>query len=302
MAKIEFGFTMPIDQLKQMQRETYVQDIHAALDLIDGSFDSIWVIDHLDDNLESFTALTFFAAQHPQFRFGHIVVCHSFRNPALLANMAATLQLLSGGRFELGLGAGWNTAEYRAYGYDFPVGPVRVEQLEETIQIIRAMWSQPRATFEGKHHRVVDVETLLKPDPVPPLMIGGTGPRMLRLTAKYADAWDTSSVGPATYQDLTAKFAAACADVGRDPSTVRRSWSGGCVCSRNPREIKRWAGDRYVTEEDDFNFVGTPEQLVEQFQSFVDMGVTSFKVDCGGFPSLTTLELLAREVVPALNN
>src|SRR6186997_56124 len=104
MAKIEFGFTMPIDQLKQMQRETYVQDIHAALDLIDGSFDSIWVIDHLDDNLESFTALTSFAAQHPQFRFGHIVVCHSFRNPALLANMAATLQLLSGGRFELGLG------------------------------------------------------------------------------------------------------------------------------------------------------------------------------------------------------
>jgi alkanesulfonate monooxygenase SsuD/methylene tetrahydromethanopterin reductase-like flavin-dependent oxidoreductase (luciferase family) len=175
MTTIQFGFTMPIDQLKTMQRATYVQDMHRALNLIEGHFDSIWVIDHLEDVLESFTSLTFMAALHPQFRFGHIVVCHSFRNPALLANMGATLQLLSGGRFQLGIGAGWHAREYKAYGYDFPPGSVRVEQLEETLQIIRAMWTQPRASYKGKYHQINDVDCKLRPDPVPPIMICGTG-------------------------------------------------------------------------------------------------------------------------------
>jgi alkanesulfonate monooxygenase SsuD/methylene tetrahydromethanopterin reductase-like flavin-dependent oxidoreductase (luciferase family) len=300
MTPIRFGFTMPIDQLKTMQRATYVQDMHRALDLIEGHFDSIWVIDHLDDVLESFTTLTFMAALHPQFKFGHVVVCQSFRNPALLANMGATLQLLSGGRFQLGIGAGWHAREYKAYGYDFPSGSVRVEQLEETLQIIRAMWTQTSATYVGKYHRIIDVQCELRPDPMPQIMIGGTGPKMLRLTAKYADEWNVSSTGPQQYEQLSAKFARACADIGRDPATVRRSWCGGCVCSSSREEIDRFAGDRYISDEDDFSFVGTPQQVIEQLQSFIDLGVTGFMLDCGGFPNLTTLEMLVKDVIPAL--
>jgi alkanesulfonate monooxygenase SsuD/methylene tetrahydromethanopterin reductase-like flavin-dependent oxidoreductase (luciferase family) len=302
MAQIQFGFTMPIDQLKTMQRATYVQDIQRALHLIEGTFDSIWVIDHLDDVLESFTTLTFMAAQHPQFKFGHVVVCQSFRNPALLANMGATLQFLSGGRFQLGIGAGWHAEEYKLYGYDFPPGSIRVEQLEETLQIVRAMWTQPKATFTGKHHRIVDVDCELRPDPIPKIMVGGTGPKMLRLTAKYADEWNISSTGPQRYQQVSEKFARACADVGRDPSTVLRSWCGGCSCAPTQEEAERVGGDRYIVAEDDFSFVGTSQRVVDQMRRFIDLGVSRFMVDCAGFPNLTTLEMLVHEVIPELNS
>src|SRR6266545_4577647 len=112
MTKIQFGFTMPADQLEKSRRNTYVHDLNQALDLISGHFDSAWIIDHLqfgdEDILESFTTLSYMAALHPELKFGHTVLCQSFRNPALLAKMCATLQFMSGGRFILGLGAGWH--------------------------------------------------------------------------------------------------------------------------------------------------------------------------------------------------
>src|SRR5215204_4384210 len=158
MTKIKFGFTMPADQLDKARRNTYIDDLNQALNLISGRFDSAWIIDHLQDGesdmLESFTTLSYMAAVHPQLKFGHTVVCQSFRNPALLAKMGATLQFLSSGRFLLGIGAGWNEEEYKAYGYGFPPAKERVEQLEETLQIIIAMWSEKKATFKGKHYQV----------------------------------------------------------------------------------------------------------------------------------------------------
>ena len=109
---------MPADQLDKSKRGTYVKDLNRALNLVTGHFDSAWFIDHVqgdnEDLLEGFTALTYMAALHPQLKFGHTVLCQSFRNPALVAKMGATLQFLSGGRFILGIGAGWNEEEYRA--------------------------------------------------------------------------------------------------------------------------------------------------------------------------------------------
>jgi alkanesulfonate monooxygenase SsuD/methylene tetrahydromethanopterin reductase-like flavin-dependent oxidoreductase (luciferase family) len=155
MKPIQFGFIMPANQLDPIHlRSTYVADLNRALSLVAGHFDSAWVIDHLQSGaaglLEGFTTLTYATALHPQLTFGHTVLCQSFRNPALLAKMGATLQLLSGGRFVLGLGAGWDAEEYRAYGYDFPPARVRVKQLEEALQIIRALWTQEQATFAGR--------------------------------------------------------------------------------------------------------------------------------------------------------
>src|SRR5687768_11093329 len=173
MAQVEFGFTMPADALPKTGRGSYVEDLNRALELVTGHFDSAWYIDHLqfgqEDILEGFTALSYMAAQHPRLMFGHTVLCQSFRNPALLAKMGATLQFLSGGRFILGLGAGWHAEEYRAYGYDFPAGGVRVTQLEETLQIIRALWTETPATFEGKHYRVVNAYCEPRPRPMPPV-------------------------------------------------------------------------------------------------------------------------------------
>ena len=306
MTPIQFGFTMPADQLDKTRRGTFVEDLNRALNLIHGHFDSAWIIDHLqfadEDVLEGFTALSYMAALHPQLKFGHTVVCQSFRNPALLAKMGATLQFLSGGRFILGIGAGWHAEEYHAYGYEFPAAGVRVQQLEEALQIIKAMWIEKKASFAGKYYRVTEAYCEPKPDPLPPIMVGAFGPKMLRLTAKYADGWNVSSTSIDRYRRLAQEFERACAEVGRDPATVRRSWGGGCVCAPTEAQVERLAGKRYIADEDDFNFVGTPKQLVEQMRPFMDLGVDYFMLDCGGFPALTTLEMLVHEVLPTLND
>ena len=141
-----------------------------------------------------------------------------------------------------------------------------------------------------------------KPDPFPPIIVGAFGPKMLRLTAKYADGWNVSSTGIHQYRHLVAEFEHACAEVGRDPATVRRSWCGGCICVPTQAQAEHLAGARYRADEDDFSFVGTPRQVLEQMRAFINLGVDYFMVDCSGFPSLTTLELLVSEVVPTLNH
>ena len=302
MTRIQLGFCMPADKLDKGRRNTFVADLNRALDLVEGHFDSAWMIDHLQDVLEGFTALTYMAALHPKLKFGHMVLCQSFRNPALLAKMGATLQFLSGGRFILGLGAGWLEEEFRAYGYDFPPARVRVAQLEETLQIIKAMWTEEKVTFEGKYYRVVEARCEPRPEPVPAIMLGAFRPRMLRLVAKYADEWNVSSSGVDRYRRMIKEFERACAEVGRAPSAVRRSWGGGCACAPTQEEAEAFAGGLYnPNDEEDLGFVGTPMQVVEQMRPFVEMGVDYFMLDCGGFPKLTTLEMLINEVLPALN-
>src|SRR3990172_8602658 len=142
MTQIQFSFIMPQVPMDKAHRTMFVEDLNRALKLISGHFDSARIIDHLMENrsrgfddIESFTTLAYMAALHPQLKFGHTVICQSFRNPALVAKMGATLQFLSGGRFLFGIGAGWHEEEYKAYGYDFPPARVRVEQLEEALQI-----------------------------------------------------------------------------------------------------------------------------------------------------------------------
>jgi len=269
---------------------------------VKGSYDSAWLIDHLQfedgDVLEGWTALTYLSALHPELQWGHTVLCQSFRNPALVAKMGATLQLMSGGRFILGIGAGWHEAEYQAYGYDFPPARTRVEELDEALQIIKALWTQERATFEGKHYRVQEAWCEPKPDPVPPIMVGAFKPKMLRLAARHADWWNVSSTGIADYRTYLQEFERACDEVGRDPRAVRRSWGGGCACAPTEQEVAEIAEERLQPGED---FIGTPQQLIEQMQPFVELGVDYFMLDCGGFPKLTTVELLVHEVLPALN-
>lgn len=308
MAQIKFGLTVDVTPNKA-QRATYIMDVSRALALISASgyFDSFHVIDHLDngdtDMLESFTTLAYLAALHPQLKFGHTVICQSFRNPALVAKMGATLQYLSGGRFLLGIGAGWNEREYKTYGYDFPTGRVRIEQLEEALQIIKALWTGDKVTVSGVYYRVDEASCVPKPDPLPPIMVGAYGSKMLRLTARYADEWNVASIGIGRYRRMVTEFERACAEVGRDPATVRRSWGGGCICMPTHAEALRLGGTRYNSHpEDDFDFVGTPKQLIDQMRPFIENGVASFLVDCGGWPRLTTLELLINEVIPELKD
>ena len=196
MTRVQFGWALPSSPPEGMSREAYVEGVQEGFELIKGHFDSFWFVDHLQAGdaalLEGWTALTYFAGLHPEFMFGHAVLCQSFRNPALLAKMGATAQFLSGGRFILGIGAGWKEEEYTAYGYDFPPAGTRVEELAEALQIIRAMWRDERVTVQGKHYRVVDASCEPRPQPIPPVMVGAFKPRMLRVAARYADWWNVS--------------------------------------------------------------------------------------------------------------
>lgn len=305
MANIQFGYILPTESLQRVEMERYTSTIHRALEMISGTFDSAWTIDHLEDGpspmMEGFTTITYLAGMHPQLRFGNTVISQVFRSPALLAKMAATLQFLSGGRFILGIGAGGQEAESRAYGYDFPSGAVRVEQLEETLQIIRAMWTEEQATFPGKHYRVDGAYCVPKPDPLPPVTLGAFGPRMLRLTARYADWWNPSSSGLDKYRRMSEELDRACQEIGRDPASIRRMWSGGIAIARTREKAEKFAAVRISQDEDDYGFIGTPEQVVEQMRRYIDLGVDCFLLGCEGFPDLEPLELLVNEVLPVLN-
>jgi alkanesulfonate monooxygenase SsuD/methylene tetrahydromethanopterin reductase-like flavin-dependent oxidoreductase (luciferase family) len=177
-----------------------------------------------------------------------------------------------------------------------------VEQLEEALQIIIPLWAGETVTFPGKYYRTDQATCDPVPVPPPPVMVGAFKPKMLRLTTKYADEWNVSSTGTRKYQRLVQEFEGVCREEGRDPSTVVRSWGGGCACMPTRAEAERIAGDRYSTanEEEDFGFVGTPKHIIQQMRRFIDLGVTAFYVDCGGFPNLITLELMVNEVLPAL--
>jgi alkanesulfonate monooxygenase SsuD/methylene tetrahydromethanopterin reductase-like flavin-dependent oxidoreductase (luciferase family) len=307
MRPVQFGLMMPGGPSSKASRATFVADLDRALDLVAGHFDSAWMVDHLQfgdaDVLEGFTSLTYMAARHARLRFGHAVLCQSFRNPALLAKMGATLQLMSGGRLILGLGAGWHEEEYNSYGYHFPPAAVRVAQLEETVQIIKALWAEEKTTFAGTYYQVKEARCEPRPAPPPPLMIGAFRPKMLRLTARYADWWNVSSTRFEEYRQMAEELERACTEIGRDPATVRRTWVGPCACAATTAEADRLAAGRYSsTSVEDFGFVGTPQQVVEQLRPFIDLGVDYFIFDCGGFPELTGLELLIDEVLPAVNN
>lgn len=306
MTPVQFGLFMPAESRDRCSGATYAADLNRFLQVAAGHFDSAWIVDHLQfadiDVLEGFTTLAYMAALHPRLKFGHAVLCVAFRNPALLAKMGATLQLLSGGRFILGLGAGWHEEEYRAYGYGFPPPHERVEQVEEALQILTALWASGQATFEGKHFRVRQAVCAPMPVPVPPIVLGAVKPRMLRLAATYADEWAVSSTNSERYKSLAEAFERACAQVGRDPATVVRSWSGGCACAPTQREAEALSGDRFSASPDapDFGFVGTPEQVIDQMRPFVALGVRHFKLDCADFPELRVLNLLIEEVLPVL--
>ncbi len=305
---IQFGLILPQGASTAADRPSFLATLDRMLELATGSFDSAWCVDHLEpdysDQLESFTTLAFLAARHPQLRFGHSVVCQSFREPGLVALMGSTLQFLSGGRYVLGIGAGGNEAEHVAYGYDFPTAGARVDQLAEALEIITRLWKGGPVTFQGRHHSVEGARCEPPPEPPPPLMLGAFGPRMLRLAARYADWWNVSSTGPAEYRRLSQMLDAACTAIGREPGTIRRTWGGGCICAPTREQALQLAGDRYGLDpaSNDFDLVGTPGELIDQIRQFVDIGVDYFLVDCGGFPDLTTLESLMGDVIPTFKS
>ncbi len=218
----QFGFSY--ESIRDITRAA-----HAA------GFTRLWVSDHLFlhkdavtlDCLEAWTVLAALARDTEGIRIGPMVSAQSYRNPALLAKIAAGVDQMSGGRLEFGVGAGWKDVEYQAYGYDFPEAGVRVTQLVETLEICTRLWTQERSTYRGKHYRIEDAVCAPKPKQRPlPIWIGGTKPRVMRVAAKWAQWFNMSNPGTNEQERIAIMrtgLEEACRSVGRDPSTLRRS-------------------------------------------------------------------------------
>ncbi len=304
---IEFGWEMPTG-LRRMPAgaKNYEPHCHRMLERLSGQFASVWVPDHFMDAAhhdypECMTTISYFAAHYPEFHFGPVVLGQSYRPPALLAKMAASIQQLTGGRFVLGLGAGWHAEEYAAYGYPFPSAATRIAQLAEVVQICRAMWdpAQPEASFEGRYHRIEKAVCLPKPVPSPPIMIGGGGEKLtLRVVAQHADWWNLVGVTPETYAHKISVLEQHCAEIDRNPAHIRKTWMGvvSIAATRQKAEATManyplWAGDTPL--------VGTPPEIVAQLQRFVSLGVDLFILGFADEPNTNGINTFITEVMPA---
>jgi alkanesulfonate monooxygenase SsuD/methylene tetrahydromethanopterin reductase-like flavin-dependent oxidoreductase (luciferase family) len=213
-------------------------------------FDSIWIADHFygfdaekkEGFLEAWTTATWLAARFPDVTVCHHVLGHGYRNPALTAKMASTLQVLSGGRFMLGIGAGWREQEYRSYGYDFPKTSVRLGQLEEVVQICRLMWTEAHPTFNGKHFQIDDAAATPRPDVVPPICIGSSGEKIgLPIVGRQADVWNGSYRGDdEDWKRKRGIVDAAAVDGGRNPADIESSVTVAGDLPTSDAESQQW--------------------------------------------------------------
>jgi F420-dependent oxidoreductase-like protein len=197
-------------------------------------FESVWVFDHFQTEpepteeltFESFTTLAALAASTERVRLGQVVICTAFRNPAVTAKMIGTLDVISGGRMELGIGAGWKEDEWRAYGYGFPDTKTRLATLADHLEVISRMLAPGRATFAGEYASVTDAYNVPRglQQPRVPIMVGGNGPKVTwRLAARFADELNLDWLTPAEIRDAKPVIAARCEEIGRDPSSLRLS-------------------------------------------------------------------------------
>jgi alkanesulfonate monooxygenase SsuD/methylene tetrahydromethanopterin reductase-like flavin-dependent oxidoreductase (luciferase family) len=239
------------------------------------SFTTLWAEDHLQFGetpyFECFTTMSYFAAEFPRFRVGSLVLGQFYRNPALVAKMAANLHLLSNGRLMLGIGAGWKEDEYLAYGYPapFPSLKTRFQQLEEAIHVIKTLWTSSPATFDGEHYQVNAAYCVPHPQPAIPLLIGGGGEKKtLALVARHADWWNFNSCPLETYAHKLTILHERCAQIGRDPATLKLSYLATVSVSEKPEEVVRVPNKHIVA--------GNSAQVISELEQFRALGVSHF--------------------------
>ncbi len=275
-------------------------------------YDSIWVYDHFHNVpkpaheavFECWTTIAAISQRTSRIRLGQMVGCNSYRSPGLLAKITSTVDVISGGRLDWGIGAGWYENEYKGYGYEFAKPADRIGMLRETVEIVKSMWTQPETTYEGKYYRLSRAHCDPKPlqQPTPPVWIGGGGEQLtLRVVAQHADV---SNFGSSLEEFVKKReiLKEHCRAVGRDEDTIRKTISSEVFIRETEKEIEQ-AGSRnpWGLPADQWRekaLVGTPDQVSEKIQKYIDAGCTGFVPWCPDYPSTETIELFARKVIP----
>jgi F420-dependent oxidoreductase-like protein len=292
----------------------------------DGPFESIWVYDHFhtvpaptqEATHEAWTLMAAFAAATSRVRLGQMCTCIGYRNPAYLAKVAATVDVISGGRAEMGIGAGWYEHEWRAYGYGFPGAGDRIGQLDEGVQIMRQLWTAGTATLDGEHYQVDGA--ICRPLPlqdggVPLWIAGGGEKKTLRIAARYARYTNFAS-SPGEFRRKSAILAAHCKDVGTDFDAITRSANYNVIIGETERDVRdklAWyrshlakyvAADLAEGRAADLAkgpLVGTPEQIAERLSELAGLGMSYAILYMPGLAyDRSGLTLMAEKVIPAL--
>ena len=262
--------------------------------------------------LECWTTLSALSTLTKKIRLGTLVTCNSFRNPALLAKIAATLDNISNGRLELGIGAGVQKNEHDAYGVPFLSAKERVERLSEAVEIIKKLWTENEVSYNGKHYLLNNAVCEPKPlqNPHPPIVIGGGGEKLtLKVTARHADRYDWGYLPSFEHYNSKLKVLEKhCETVGRKVSDIEKScWPAGQIFIRADRkeleaQVIRWVPKGVSLEKFmKTNFVGTPENCIKQLQQYMNLGVTQFMLFFGDLPDLKGLRLFAEKVVQKIS-
>jgi F420-dependent oxidoreductase-like protein len=258
-------------------------------------YDSFWVMDHFhqipsvggedEPMLEGWTTLGVIAGFTSKLRLGTLVTGNVYRHPSILAKIGATIDILSGGRLFMGIGAAWNDVESKAYGIPFPATKERFQRLEEAVQIIIKMWTDARINFDGCFYKIQNAYCNPKPlqKPHPPIMIGGSGEReTLKLVAKYADACNLFG-SPETIKRKLNVLREHCRTVGRDYDSITKSRLGTVFIDTNAEDLKKRVAQRFKAVPDEmrsriseFATVGTPEEVQKQVETFRDAGIEYF--------------------------
>ncbi|QBD82082.1 LLM class F420-dependent oxidoreductase [Ktedonosporobacter rubrisoli] len=300
------GWTMDLASIKDPV-EAYEAMTRVAQTADELGFDSAWLVDHFhtiptpsqEVTFECWTTTAALARDTNHIRIGQMVTCNGYRNPALLAKMASTVDVLSHGRLNFGIGAGWHEHEYRGYGYEFPTAPERLRQLREAVQVILAMWTQEEAIFAGQYYQVHGAINQPKGVQKPhiPLLIGGSGEKVtLKLVAQYADACDI-------YGDLETikqKFAILkdhCTAVGRDYESIRRTITTVCVMDETDKQAEARSDLGLKRLFRDTSLIGSPQTIRKRLAELEDVGVQEIIIAFPDVIQLDSLRFFAREFI-----
>lgn len=304
--KVKFGVALP------QWGATWPEVREVALLAEGAGFDSVWAADHFlgigtEDPLEAWTEMTAVAAITRTIEIGFLVLCNSYRHPALLAKMAATLDHIANGRLILGYGAGWFVQEYEAYGYDFPSIRTRLDQLEEGLEILKRMWTEETPTFHGIHYHVENARCWPPPTrkPHPPILVGGAGEKiLLKIVARHADVWNNLGAFHGQVAQKLAVLRAHCEKIGRsfDEIEISQQTIGAIAASKAEAKRRTEALHQevgFLTGAPELCPTGTPTEVIERLRKSVAMGITTFIVNFGRHVDARSVELFGKEVIPA---
>ncbi|MFI5448270.1 MAG: LLM class flavin-dependent oxidoreductase [Candidatus Bathyarchaeia archaeon] len=290
MKKSDFGILTPqmsltYEQIRNIWREAEACGFDSA-SLVDDFFPYDYPDRPITDTfLECWVTLSALARDTKTIRLGSLISCNSFRAPMLLAKMAATLDVISDGRLNFGIGAGSLRFEHEPYGFPFPTISIRMEMLAEAIQLIKLMWTEEKATFKGKYYQLSEAVNNPKPiqKPNPPIWIGAEQEKMIRFTARYADVWNfTADLNPhplSDYEERIRILENECDLIGRNPRSIRKSWLGVALLDQSKESIhtkivklKTKSAARGITE----GIIGTAEECIQRIGEFLDLGISEF--------------------------